>query len=106
LTQQQLPTDRVEVLVKKYSQVLPILRSQLARTGFNFPHVVDVDWRLDYYVRSDAVDKANRPLYFIRLKAKDAAPKQVEFTCTVEQLQDLVNKLQDATHSLNRLDLT
>jgi len=89
--------------------VLPKLRAILGTTGFNFPHIVDVDWRLDYLVRSDAVDKVNRPLYFIRFKTRDkpdSVPQTVEFTCTVEQLQDFVNKLQDAVHSINRLDLT
>ena len=61
---------------------------------------------------ADAVDKVSQPLYLIRLKTKTditeenpEGNKVIEFTATLEQLQDLVVKLADAAHSLNRLDL-
>lgn len=68
---------------------------------------MDVDWRLDYFLKTDSLSKINKPLYSITLKTKDhGEQKDITFTCTIEQLQDLVNKLQDASQSINRIDLT
>jgi len=35
--------------LNKYFLVLNL--SYIFRTGSSFPHVVDVDWRLDYYIK-------------------------------------------------------
>lgn len=46
-------------------------------------------------------------MYTIALKTKEnGESKDITFACTLEQLQDLVTKLQDATHSINRIDVT
>jgi COMM domain containing 3 len=93
----------------RYGASVTQLRSRLARTaGSSHPHIVDIQWRLDYHVKSDSVEKLNTPSYFLRIKTKnpDGSDSSTEIHCSVEQLQDLVAKLQDATHSLNRLDLS
>lgn len=92
----------------QYQKKVPMLRHILSATSFGFPHIVDADWRLDYYLKSDSISKVNQPQYYLKLKVKDenGAPRDVEFVCTIEQLQDIVNKLQDAAHSINRLDLS
>jgi polycomb group RING finger protein 4 len=109
----QLPPARVEIITAKYTEVKPAVRSGLAGNGYNLPHLVDVDWRLDYFVKADTIDRATKPLYLLRLKARTDnlaeypnGHKTIEFTATLEQLQDMVNKLADATQSLNRLDLS
>lgn len=92
----------------QYQKKLAMLRHILSATSFGFPHIVDADWRLDYYLKSDTISKVNQPQYYIKLKVKDeqGAPKDIDFVCTIEQLQDMVDKLQDAAHSINRLDLS
>lgn len=93
----------------KYAHSAAALRSRLLRTGGgSHPHIVDIQWRLDYHVKSDSVEKLNKPSYFIRFKTKnpDGSDSSVDLYCSVEQLQDLVCKFQDATHALNRLDLS
>jgi hypothetical protein len=77
-------------------------------TGFNFPHVVGVEWRLDYFIKTDRLDKVNVPmcialksnntslhvLYFdmedmVTLKTDEGQGrmKDITFACSVEELQ-------------------
>jgi hypothetical protein len=42
----------------------------LARTEFGFSAIGDVDWRLDYYIKSDALDRTNEPVYIVRLHTR------------------------------------
>ncbi|KAJ7375769.1 COMM domain containing 3 [Desmophyllum pertusum] len=79
-------SDRIEYFTKHFLDWKPDLEALLARTGSSFPHVVDVDWRLDYYIKE--VGKAQG--------------KDVQFSCSMEQLQDLVGKLKDACKSIEK----
>ncbi|KAK2562106.1 COMM domain-containing protein 3 [Acropora cervicornis] len=75
------------------------------RTGSSFPHIVDVDWRLDYYIKNNQMEKVNKPMYLITLKTEESGKpqgKDVQFSCSMEQLQDLVGKLKDACKSIER----
>jgi COMM domain containing 3 len=51
--------------VSKYVSTRNALRKQLAMTLFHPPKVVDVDWRLDYFLKANAVEKINIPIYRI-----------------------------------------
>ena len=68
------------------------------------PRIVDVEWRLDYYLKSNAVERVNIPVYFVKLITVDGDGKQgkVEFTCSIEELQDLIASLRDATKQTER----
>lgn len=101
-------SDRIGFFLSNYQKRIETLKDILSTTSFGFPHLVDADWRLDYLLRSDTISKINQPQYFIKLKIKDqqGSLRDTEFTCTIEQLQDMVNKLQDASHSVDRLELS
>lgn len=60
--------------------------------------MVDISWRLDFFVKSDSLDAIRTPLYFITLKTQqpDGSLKDVKFTCNLQELQDLLFKLKDA----------
>ncbi|XP_066954661.1 COMM domain-containing protein 3-like isoform X2 [Macrobrachium rosenbergii] len=45
------PTDRVKKTVESLDMCRPVIRSKLASTGTYPPHVIDVDWKLNYRVR-------------------------------------------------------
>lgn len=97
--------DRVEFLLKKYEEHKDEIQAELARIGTSFPHVVDVDWRLDYYLKNNHVEKVNAASYLISLKTQEPGEKEgqdVQFSCSLEQLQDLVSKLKDATKCLEK----
>ena len=117
------------------------IREGLSATQLSFPEVVDLKWRLDYYVKSDTVRRASEPLahsvrhvttratdpsnrpaqtalepnqrcrfacrqveqvrkpiYFVTLKTRrgDGTLKDVSFSCTLQEIQDLLFRLKDA----------
>jgi hypothetical protein len=75
-------------------------------SGFDFAHVVDVSWRLDYVLESDAGGGIHTPLYLVELtlqRPEDGARDTLRFSCSVEQLRDLVYRVQDAASQLERL---
>uniref|UniRef100_A0A3P8UCV2 COMM domain-containing protein 3 n=1 Tax=Amphiprion percula TaxID=161767 RepID=A0A3P8UCV2_AMPPE len=63
----------------------------------------DISWRLQYHMKNGQVDKVNEPFYSISLNSeKDGCSEDMNFTCTMEQLQDLVGKLKDAAKSVEK----
>ena len=77
------------------------------------PSVVDISWRVDDYLRSDAIDAVRVPSYLISLTtlqplsgsgggAAEATTAQVPFACNFQQLQDLLAKLKDAQKQIQQ----
>jgi hypothetical protein len=55
---------------------------------------VDLDWRLDYSVRSRRAGRKNSSLVLLSLRVIDRGlPRQVRFHATHEDLQDLLGKV-------------
>jgi len=97
--------ERIDFITRKFEEYKDQIQVELARIGYSYPHIVDVDWRLDYYIKNNYLDKVNEPSYLISLKTQKADADQmdfVQFSCSIEQLQDLVGKLRDATKSLEK----
>ncbi|XP_041369030.1 COMM domain-containing protein 3-like [Gigantopelta aegis] len=85
---------------KQYIQIL------LGSIGRSPPHIVDVDWRLDYYIKNNHLEKVNEPVYLVCLKTEvpeSSEIKDIQFSCSLEQLQDFVGKLKDATKCLEKI---
>uniref|UniRef100_A0A4W5K8A4 COMM domain-containing protein 3 n=1 Tax=Hucho hucho TaxID=62062 RepID=A0A4W5K8A4_9TELE len=69
------------------------------------PHINDVSWRLEYPIKNGHVHKVNEPSYLIFIKQNTnngGSSEEVNFSCTMEQLQDLVGKMKDAAKSLEK----
>uniref|UniRef100_A0A673BEL7 COMM domain-containing protein 3 n=1 Tax=Sphaeramia orbicularis TaxID=375764 RepID=A0A673BEL7_9TELE len=98
-----LSAERIDVFYSAYQKHKKELERLLASIGRRPPVITDVSWRLQYHMKSAQVDKVNEPFYLISLNTeKDGAPEDINFTCTVEQLQDLVGKLKDAAKSMEK----
>ncbi|KAK3515876.1 hypothetical protein QTP70_034741 [Hemibagrus guttatus] len=58
------------------------------------PHITDVSWRLDYCIKNSHVHKVNQPSYLISFNTENGtnngAPSELNFNCTLEQLQVLL----------------
>ena len=106
LTDARVPAAVAKSAAEAYAAAKDRLRAeQLAHvSSVRRPRVVDVEWRLDYYLKSNAIEHINVPVYFVRLVTVDTDGKQgsVEFTCTIEELQDLIVSLRDATKQTER----
>lgn len=95
---------RIKKLCEIYVQNKTAIQSQLELIGNNPPHIVDIDWHLDYCVKLDTCNSLGVPLYHVRFTTKKhEMTDHVTFSCTIQQLQELVFKLKDAVRYSERL---
>ncbi|XP_019731126.1 COMM domain-containing protein 3 [Hippocampus comes] len=96
-------SERIEILYSCYQKHKKELERLLASIGKQPAHITDVSWRLQYHVKNGVVDKVNEPFYLISLNTENkGSPEDITFTCTMEQLQDMVGKLKDAAKSAEK----
>lgn len=97
------PNDRQETFIKKIKVHRNELQINLCRIDSSYPHIVDVNWRLDYCIKSNQIEKINDSNYLISFKTQEPGKEgNVKFFCSVDQLQDLVSKLKDATKTIEK----
>ncbi|XP_076750603.1 COMM domain-containing protein 3 [Xylocopa sonorina] len=95
---------RSKKLCEVYCHNKAAIQSQLELIGNNPPHIVDIDWHLDYCVKLDTCNSLGVPLYHVRFSTKEyETTSHVTFSCTIQQLQELVFKLKDAIRYSERL---
>ncbi|XP_072306772.1 COMM domain-containing protein 3 isoform X1 [Eucyclogobius newberryi] len=96
--------EKIEIFHSEYEKHKTDIVKLLSCIGRRRPEINDVSWRLQYQIKSGQVDKVDEPFYLITLNTENEARtcEDVNFTCTVEQLQDLVGKLKDAAKSMER----
>jgi N-acetyl-beta-hexosaminidase len=105
LEESKVPAERVKLLARAYEERHEAVRAVLSQINFGFAQVVGVTWRLDQLVSSDALGAIKKPVYFVTLKTQqpDGSLRDVEFTCSLQGLQDLVAKLRDACKQVERI---
>ncbi|RHZ01257.1 hypothetical protein DYB31_014214 [Aphanomyces astaci] len=84
---------------------VPNIRALGGISGLELNEVVGVSWQLDHCIRSSTYGNIREQLYLIVLTTKSprtGVVGTVEFTCTVAQLEELVYKLQEATHQIDK----
>ncbi|KAM3860417.1 COMM domain-containing protein 3 [Diretmus argenteus] len=95
--------ERTEIFYDAYQKHKGEVEGLLASIGKRLPHINDASWRLEYNMKNGHVHKVNEPFYQISLSAeKDGSSEDINFSCTMEQLQDLVGKMKDAAKSLEK----
>ncbi|CAF0807561.1 unnamed protein product [Brachionus calyciflorus] len=98
--------EKIKIFTELYQEKLQIIRLFLSSSTSSFPHIVDVSWRLDYCIKENNLERINEPIYLIELKLEVPGQSNLtslKFSCTVEQLQDLVFKLKEASKSVEKL---
>eukprot|EP00455_Lapot_gusevi_P014658 TRINITY_DN1734_c0_g1_i2.p2 TRINITY_DN1734_c0_g1~~TRINITY_DN1734_c0_g1_i2.p2 ORF type:complete len:106 (+),score=28.46 TRINITY_DN1734_c0_g1_i2:294-611(+) len=100
-----MSAEQKQYALAKYDSIRTQLRAHLSQTSFTFPRIVGLDWRLDYYIKSNLLDRADEPVYFVSLKVqeRDNSIRNVQFSCSLQELQDLHAKLYDACKQLERI---
>mmetsp|Transcript_15075 Transcript_15075/g.23698 ORF Transcript_15075/g.23698 Transcript_15075/m.23698 type:complete len:198 (-) Transcript_15075:93-686(-) len=105
-------TTKVDFFVEQYTIHKRELIAVLSTTGFNFPHIIDVNWRLTFHMKSQSIEKENKPVYLLRFDTKtpgktpidsENTNESVEFACNGWELLDLVQKLKDAAKQFDRV---
>jgi hypothetical protein len=98
------PSAAASAIPAAASAALPL--SSLSSTSF--PSIVGIEWRVDAYLRSDALDAVRAPSFLLSLQTQQpgapagAAPQCIPFSCNFQQLQDLLAKLKDAQKQIQQ----
>lgn len=73
--------------------------------GASMRRFVDIDWRLDYVVRSSDASQKVVPVYYVKLLVDSPGNEEdsVEMSLSVEQMQDFLMTVRDANHQAGRL---
>ncbi|KAM9826954.1 COMM domain-containing protein 3 [Neosynchiropus ocellatus] len=96
-------SERIEIFLSAYQKHKKELEGLLASIGNRPTLINDVSWRLQYHMKNGQVDKVNEPFYLISLNTENKGTSEdINFTCSMEQLQDLVGKLKDAAKSAEK----
>uniref|UniRef100_A0A8C3KLC0 COMM domain-containing protein 3 n=1 Tax=Calidris pygmaea TaxID=425635 RepID=A0A8C3KLC0_9CHAR len=100
----KLDKERIEQFCTEYQcrKLVTVVSFSIGRSPL---HITDVSWRLEYQIKSNQLHKTYQPSYLVTLNVENsdsASHPDVSFSCTMEQLQDLVGKLKDAAKSLER----
>lgn len=96
-------TERVDIFYNSFQKNKRNVESLLSSIDICPPHVTDAAWRLEYCIKNSHVHKVNQPSYLVSLNTESGGcSSQINFNCTMEQLQDLVGKMKDAAKSLER----
>jgi len=72
LAEEKVDAKRIEMITTAYSKSRASIRSSLATNTFSFPHIVDVDWRLDYCIKSSTLERMDNSVYLISLNTKQS----------------------------------
>ncbi|NXW08460.1 COMD3 protein, partial [Fregetta grallaria] len=100
----KLDKERIEQFCTEYQcgERVTVVFFSIGRSPL---HITDVSWRLEYQIKSNQLHKTYQPSYLVTLNVENSdsgSHPDVSFSCTMEQLQDLVGKLKDAAKSLER----
>ena len=102
LAEQGLSSGKISAVTSAFNDHRDDIRSHLCRIGRRPRNIVDASWRLDYNTRNSHSTKIGEIRYTITLKTDSAAGDDVTFTCTKDELQDLIAKLKGASKALER----
>ncbi|ENN73987.1 COMM domain-containing protein 3 isoform X2 [Dendroctonus ponderosae] len=102
--------EKAKLLENYYGLWYDRMRLQFINIGTHLPHVTDVRWEVGHLVKSNSLDQPDGPLFKLSLKIEkyDAVLEElkhefIEFTCTSQELQDLVYKLKDIVRHCQKL---
>lgn len=101
----QFDETRIAAVIKLYDSNKHKIRSLLGNYGHQHPHIVNVDWRQDFVIKSSWLSKVGELRYIIELETEKTGSQEhqkVTFSCSLEDLQTLVDKLKDASKSITR----
>ncbi|XP_064462863.1 COMM domain-containing protein 3-like [Ornithodoros turicata] len=88
----KMPGDRVNVILENYKKHKHAIRMRLSELSTGRPpHLVGVDWAMDYRVKHGHLTRLDEPVFRVNL-GNDAT----SFECNLAQMQDLVHTLRDA----------
>ncbi|XP_055950347.1 COMM domain-containing protein 3-like isoform X2 [Argiope bruennichi] len=78
--------NRISSFINKFQEDKEKIQSALSMIGKSYNHIVGVQWRQDFRIKNPHINSG----------------EDITFSCNMEQLEDLVLKLKDATKCIER----
>ncbi|GFT49904.1 COMM domain-containing protein 3 [Nephila pilipes] len=98
-------SSRISSFLNRFQNEKEKIQIKLSMISTSFDHIIDVQWRQDFVIKSNNCEKICQPSYIVSLKTWNPhtnSAKTITFSCTMEQLEDLVLKLKDATKCIEK----
>ncbi|CAH0549274.1 unnamed protein product [Brassicogethes aeneus] len=102
LAKLSLNSTKSNLYCEMYEKNKKGVENSLLNIGNHLPHITDVNWKIDYIIKTNVIDESEGPLLRISLQTEKFDEKMgkktfhnVNFTCNSQELQDLVYKLKD-----------
>ncbi|XP_045468764.1 COMM domain-containing protein 3 isoform X2 [Harmonia axyridis] len=101
---------RLNIYVNLYSNRKKGIEITLMNIGRQAPHIVDVDWKIDFVIKSSSLEQDEGPLFRIgftmeKFDEEEMCKKNqhLNFICNSQEMQDLIYKLKDAVKHCERV---
>ncbi|KHN82034.1 COMM domain-containing protein 3 [Toxocara canis] len=92
-------------IVTAYKVYKDRLREQLSTVGWEYPHVVDIDWKIGGVLETSEGKESGTvaEIHFDTIATGTCDIERISFHCDVNQLQDLLWTFKEAQNSLHNL---
>lgn len=97
---------RQDRFVALYQQFFPTIQLYLKRNSLEHDRLLDVNWRLDFQLKTNHTEKLFEPIYILDWSKREKYTKQIEhfqISSSQADLQELVEKLKDAQSVLHQM---
>ncbi|CAF1017346.1 unnamed protein product [Rotaria sordida] len=97
---------RQDRFINEYNKNLSIIQLYLKQKSIEYDRLLNINWRLDLQLKTNYTDKLLQPIYILDWTKRDKYTTNIDhiqFSCTQESLQEIVEKLKDAKSVLHQM---
>ncbi|CAF2592627.1 unnamed protein product [Rotaria sp. Silwood2] len=97
---------RQDRFINEYNKNLSIIQLYLKQKSIEYDRLLNINWRLDLQLKTNYADKLLQPIYILDWTKRDKYTTNIDhiqFSCTQESLQELVETLKDAQSVLHQM---
>jgi hypothetical protein len=101
-----LNKSRQDRFLKEYNQHLPTIQLYLKQKSMEHDRLLNLNWRLDLQLKTNYTDKLFEPIYILDWTKREKYTTNIDhiqFSCSQESLQELLDKLKDAQSVLHQM---
>jgi hypothetical protein len=98
--------SRQDRFIKEYNQNLSIIQLYLKQQSIEHDRLLNLNWRLDLQLKTNYTDKLFEPIYVLNWTKRTKYTTNIDhiqFSCSQESLQELLDKLKDAQSALHQM---
>jgi len=98
--------SRQDRFLNEYKKHLPTIQLYLKQKSIEHDRLLNLNWRLDLQLKTNYTDKLFQPIYILDWTKRNKYTTNIDhiqFTCSQESLQELVDKLKDAQSVLHQM---